>query len=69
MSRAEQTDSRLSELLQLLCDEKLSDDDATELAKLLATSEVARHHYVETLQLCNDLADWSQSTDTVQRRY
>src|SRR5690242_18208395 len=69
MSRAEQTDGRLSALLRLLCDEKLSEDDSAELAQLLATSEVARQRYVETMQLCNDLADWSQAADAVSILY
>jgi hypothetical protein len=43
-----------------LCDERLGEDEAVELAELLATSDGARRRYVETMQLCVDLADWSQ---------
>jgi hypothetical protein len=69
MSRAEPQVSRLDHLLRLLCEDQLADDDATELAELLATSESARRRYVETIQLCNDLADWSQATGPIAIPY
>jgi hypothetical protein len=69
MSSAEQTDLRLSQLLRRLCDETLNDDEAVELNESLATSESARRRYVETMQLCNDLADWSQATGAVSIPY
>jgi len=65
MSRAEQQVSRTDELFRLLCDDRLSDADAAELGELLSTSHSARRRYVETMQLCIDLADWSQSTAPV----
>ena len=65
MSRAEQQESRIGHLLRLLCDEKLGDEEAKELAELLAVSDSARRRYVETVQLCVDLADWSQATGPV----
>ena len=40
-----------------------------ELNELLATSDFARRRYVETMQLCNDLADWSQATGAVSIPY
>src|SRR4051812_3783113 len=60
MSSAEQQDIRISELLRLLCDDRLSDDEAVELAALVAESDLARRRYVERVQLCVGLADWSQ---------
>ena len=36
MARAEQRESRITYLLRLLCDERLSEDEAVELAELLA---------------------------------
>jgi hypothetical protein len=60
MSRAEQQVSRTSYLLRQLCDEQLSGEEAVELAELLAVSDSARRRYVETVQLCVGLADWSQ---------
>lgn len=69
MSRAEQLESRISHLLRLLCDERLNDDEAAELGQLLSTSDSARRRYVEALQLCNELADWSQATGAVSIPY
>ena len=65
MSRAEQQETRATYLLGLLCDERLRDEEAVELAELLATSDAARRRYVETVQLCVDLADWSQPAGVV----
>jgi hypothetical protein len=65
MSRAEQREIRAAHLLGLLCDERLSDQDAVELAELLAVSDAARRRYVETVQLCVDLADWSQPASLI----
>jgi hypothetical protein len=65
MSRAEQQESRISYLLRFLCDERLNDDEAAELAHLLETSNSARRRYVEHVQLCVELGDWSQATSPV----
>src|SRR6476620_2986785 len=69
MSAAEQQEGRIGHLLRLLCDEKLDDEEAKELAGLLATSDSARRRYVESVQLCIDLADWSQATGPVSILY
>jgi hypothetical protein len=55
---------RIDYLLQLLCDERLEEREAVELAELLATSESARRRYVEAVQLCVTLADPSPSEDS-----
>ena len=65
MSRAEQQESRISYLLRFLCDERLNDDEAAELAQLLERSNSARRRYIEHVQLCIELADWSQATSPV----
>jgi hypothetical protein len=64
MARADHQESRVEYLLELLCDERLLEHEAVELAQLLATSEIARQRYVETVQLCVALADCSHPTDT-----
>src|SRR5262249_6015714 len=69
MSRAEQQDDRVGYLLRLLCDDKLDGEEATELAELLATSESAQRRYIEHVQLCTDLADWSSATVPISIPY
>ena len=69
MSRAEQQESRISYLLRNLCDERLNEDEAAELSQLLATSNSARRRYVELMQLCVGLADWSHATGPVSIPY
>ncbi|MEX2306913.1 MAG: NPCBM/NEW2 domain-containing protein [Pirellulales bacterium] len=63
MSRAESHQSRVDYLLQLLCDERLDQVEAVELAQSLAASAAARRRYVESVQLCVTLADWSQPVE------
>jgi hypothetical protein len=60
MEKADHQASRVDYLLQLLCDERLDENEAVELSQLLATSELARRRYVEMVQMCATLADWSQ---------
>jgi hypothetical protein len=43
----------------------LNEDEAAELAQMLATSNSARRRYVELMQLCVGLADWSHATGPV----
>src|SRR5258707_1030965 len=69
MSRAEQQESRISYLLRNLCDERLNEDEAAELSQLLATSNSARRRYVELVQLCVGLADWSHASGPVSIPY
>jgi hypothetical protein len=65
MSRTEQQDARSSYLLRNLCDEKLTDDEAKELADLIATSDSVRRRYVEQMQLSVELANWSEAAGPV----
>src|SRR3954470_4013716 len=65
MSRAEHQESRVGYFLRLLFDERLDDNDAAELAGLLGASESAQRQYVEHVQLCTDLADWSKAAAPV----
>jgi hypothetical protein len=63
MSAAEDSVERIDFLLKLLCDERLDDAQSAELASLLATSAVAQQRYVEIVQMCVTLADWSQPAE------
>ena len=65
MSRAEQQETRSSYLLRNLCDERLTDEEAVELAELLATSDSVRRRYVELMQVCVELANWSEAAGPV----
>jgi len=65
MSRAEQQESRSSYLLRNLCDDRLTDDEAVELAELLATSDSVRRRYVEMMQVCVELANWSEASGPI----
>jgi len=69
MSRAEQQGTRSDYLLRNLCDERLTDDEAQELAELLATSDSVRRRYVEAMQLCVELANWSEAAGPVSLPY
>jgi anti-sigma factor RsiW len=51
MSREENKESQISELLQLWCDDRLDDAQSTALSELLATSVAARRRYVEIGEL------------------
>ena len=55
MSRAEQQETRATYLLGLLCDERLRDEEAMELAELLATSDAVR---VAMSKRCNYVLIW-----------
>jgi hypothetical protein len=65
MSRAEHQESRVGFLLRRLCDERLDHTEAAELAGLIGASKSAQRQYIEQVQLCTDLADWSKAAGAV----
>jgi hypothetical protein len=57
MTKEELQQTRIEHLLQLFCDDNLSDNEVKELTHFLKMSEAARRRYIATVQLCVNLAD------------